>query len=108
MQERCRNKGNSPIIHQTDTHTTTANIDNLRCKTGISTGFVTQETRIQPVTDITFSHAVQTTALSHLYSGFILRTRNGFAFHDRFQQTMVNHVAVFTDRGSPCRVRFKA
>jgi hypothetical protein len=52
--------------------------DNLGAKSGIGTGFILQETGIQPVTNIAFRHAVQTTALSHLHGGFILWTRCRF------------------------------
>ncbi|MNP59656.1 hypothetical protein D3C76_1546660 [compost metagenome] len=98
MQERGRNKGNGTIIDQTHAHPAAAHVNDFSRKTGVRTGFVIQEARIQPVADIAFSHTVQATAFRHLHGGIFLRTGNGFTFDNRFQQTVVNHVAVFTDR----------
>ncbi len=43
VSERCRNKGDSAVINQTNTHAATADIDNFRRETGVGPGFVFQE-----------------------------------------------------------------
>ena len=107
MEERGRNKGDRAIVHQTHAHPAAADVDDLRREAGIGPGFIVEETGVQPVGDVALGHPVETTALRHLHGGFILGTRNGLAFNDGFQQTVVDHVAILTDRRGPGGIGFK-
>ncbi|MNC73544.1 hypothetical protein D3C75_1247620 [compost metagenome] len=98
MNERGRDKGDRAVLNQANTHSATADINNLSGEFGICCCFVTQEASIQPVADIAFCHAVQTAALCHLHGDVILWTIRRFTFDNRFQQTMVDHIAIFTNR----------
>ena len=108
MQERRRNKRDSTVIDQTDAHPPAADIDDLCGETCVRTGFILQEARVQPVSNVTFRHAVQAAAIGHLQRGVLLRTGNGFTFDNRFQQTVVDHIAILTDRRCPGGVSFEA
>ena len=107
MKERRRDKGNRAVINQAHAHAAAADINNLSRKAGSGTGLRIQIAGVQPVSDIALRHAVEAAAFSHLYRNIILRTGDRFPFNNRFQQTMVDHIAVLTDRGGPGRIGLK-
>ncbi|CSB08149.1 Uncharacterised protein [Vibrio cholerae] len=70
---------------------------------------ISQRARIEPICHITFSNFVVFTVQSQFFTNCLIRRlHRGFAENVRFQQTVVNHVAVFTNRRSPCCVHIKA
>ena len=101
MNERCRDEGNRAVVQQAYTQAATGHVDDLGVEAGIGTGLVLQEAGVQPVADVALRHAVQAAALRQLHRHVILRFFRRLLVDDRLQQTMVDHIAVFTDRRCP-------
>ncbi len=97
-----RQEDHGAVLLQTQLETGTHHVDDFGIEhlIGASGGF--QVTDIEPVADVALHHAVQAAAGGQVLGELGARAlTRGLAGDDRFEQTMVDHVSVFTDWGGP-------
>ncbi len=90
------------VLLQAQLEAGTHHVDDLGVEYLIGAGSRLQVAHIEPVADVALHHAVQAAAGGQVLGELQARAlTRGLAGDDGLEQAMVDHVAVFTDRGSP-------